>query len=772
MRFYKVMIGAAFSGAVALTAGITASAYSPAQGLSVSNVVEQAAIGNNDPEYAASVVEEKKSAGGQAMAVWGSGDITHNSKYANSPKTYGIDVSYYQYTIDWDKVKKSGVQFAIIRAGYRGWGSSGSLVEDNKFKENLLGAKKAGLKVGVYFYTQAITSAEVKEEANFCINLLKKYGVKPDLPIYYDIESVYTGTSDVGRLDAAGLSKAQTTQNCKTFCDTVKKAGYKSGVYSYYSFMTGSSARIDGPALGKNYDVWLAHYTNKTDYPGEYTTWQYSSSGQVPGISTRTDMNVRYVNDPNAPKPISYDFSLVSHTHNSISFKWSEQDDAAGYVVQRKNSSGEFEDIARATSTQFEDTQLNYGTVYEYKVVPFYNDGDDGMDGFVEGVSRLGTPSESFKAGTRNKTCEKFSVKYKGDGSVELKWYDPNPKADTYDILSYDKDTKKYTTIKVIKPKVDNKNKSAVITGLKGAKIHSLSVRANYLLDGKYILSNICTPVDFFVSPNEVKEFNVKFMPDGKATVKWSTNEDVNFDVRLKNGVEISDLAENTDEPAIELNGLKDGQDYTISVRSRVSYDGKVYYSDYADYTFKYGFMGTKTVTPVNSYSPSSTTVSWSKVLGASSYDIYRYDNNKRKFVFVKNVAGDVYKTTITKLKSNTGYRFRVYPKFGSYTYQKSAECTAYTTSSAPKGLRLTAVSRYAARFRWNKSPNATSYRVYVYDYRRKLLKTRDFKTTSCRIALKRNKVYYVKVKGINSKNKKVSYLSLFSGKVKFKTRF
>ncbi len=198
----------------------------------------------------------------------------------------GIDVSLYQGIIDWAKVKKSGVDFAMIRAGYRGY-ETGGLVEDRMFSKNLLGVTSNGLKVGIYFYTQAINETEAKEEAKYVLNLIKKYGVKITYPITIDTELTPTET---GRADNLSVSKR--TAIVKAFCETISNAGYTPMIYANKYWLT---SNLDMTKLSK-YDVWLAHYTNKTDYKGKYTIWQYTDKGNVNGIDGYVDKNYGYKN--------------------------------------------------------------------------------------------------------------------------------------------------------------------------------------------------------------------------------------------------------------------------------------------------------------------------------------------------------------------------------------------------------------------------------------------------------------------------------------------
>lgn len=193
----------------------------------------------------------------------------------------GIDVSKYQKEIDWQRVADAGIQFAVIRAGYRG-SKSGSLVEDPYFARNIEGAKKAGLEVGIYFFTQATNEAEAVEEASACLELTKDYVL--DLPIYIDTE----GAGGNGRAD--GLDVDTRTLVCEAFCRTIENTGKKSGIYASRNWFNNN---LHMEKLG-GYQVWLAEYREKPKYEGYYTMWQYTSSGQVDGIAGRVDLDVYY----------------------------------------------------------------------------------------------------------------------------------------------------------------------------------------------------------------------------------------------------------------------------------------------------------------------------------------------------------------------------------------------------------------------------------------------------------------------------------------------
>ena len=190
----------------------------------------------------------------------------------------GIDVSSWQGTINWSKVAASGVEFVFIRAAYRTVGT-GALNTDSRFRDYMNGARAAGLKIGVYIFSQAITVKEAVAEADYILNLIKNYSI--DLPVVFDLEH-YTG----GRFTNANLSKRVKTDMCLAFCNRVEAAGYTSMIYSNPSMLTSDFYPNE---FGK---LWLAHYTTKTSYTGhEYEYWQCTGQGGVNGISGDVDLD-------------------------------------------------------------------------------------------------------------------------------------------------------------------------------------------------------------------------------------------------------------------------------------------------------------------------------------------------------------------------------------------------------------------------------------------------------------------------------------------------
>lgn len=215
--------------------------------------------------------------------------FVHNGtrlSYGGDDYTYrlGIDVSHYQGEIDWDKVKEDGIEFVIIRIGYRGYGEEGTLKVDTNFEKNIQGARAAGLDVGVYFFSQAINEEEAVEEAEFVLGHLASYDLQ--LPIVYDPESIL---HDKARTDY--VSGEQFTKNTKAFCETIEDAGYDAMIYCN---MLWQAYELDLKEL-EEYPIWYADYEAIPQTPYHFEMWQYSQTGTVNGIQGNVDMNIQMI---------------------------------------------------------------------------------------------------------------------------------------------------------------------------------------------------------------------------------------------------------------------------------------------------------------------------------------------------------------------------------------------------------------------------------------------------------------------------------------------
>lgn len=195
----------------------------------------------------------------------------------------GVDVSQYQGDIDWQKVYDSGVRFAIIRAGGRYYGQKDELYTDDNFAANIQGAKDAGLKVGAYFFSQAVNTDEARREAEYALELIGD--TKLDLPVFYDWERIGDPDARTAETDGATM-----TDCAVAFCETVKQAGFEAGVYLY------PSTGYYGYELARltDYTFWCASVGSHPFFYYAHTLWQYSYEGEVPGIDHKCDMNMMF----------------------------------------------------------------------------------------------------------------------------------------------------------------------------------------------------------------------------------------------------------------------------------------------------------------------------------------------------------------------------------------------------------------------------------------------------------------------------------------------
>ncbi len=229
---------------------------------------------------------------------------------------HGVDVSKYQQTIDWKKVKASGIDFAMIRVGYRGY-ETGAICADPYFEKNIQNALAAGLKVGIYFFSQAITAQEAYEEASYTIQMIKKY--KITYPVAFDWE-----TSAGYRTYNANIVGAKMTTIASKFCDTIAAAGYIPIVYANTSDFKG---RFDYNTLSAKYYIWYARYL--PEYGGtvwykqgnrlanydnnfKFNIWQYMSDGTVPGINGNCDVNISLLDFGTLAEPVKTEVKLTS----------------------------------------------------------------------------------------------------------------------------------------------------------------------------------------------------------------------------------------------------------------------------------------------------------------------------------------------------------------------------------------------------------------------------------------------------------------------------
>lgn len=208
-------------------------------------------------------------------------DFSYDGDYlACTAREYerGIDVSHYQGEIDWQQVRDAGFTFVIIRVGGRGYGEEGKLYEDNSAQQNYAGAKAVGLKVGAYFFSQAISEIEAREEARYALSLVQDWEL--DLPLVYDWEFI----NEEAR--TANMEESDKIRFTKAFCQIVENAGVQPMVY------VAPWASVDYMLAVEQYPIWLVLYSDQMTFKYHFDYWQYSCTGSVPGIEGDVDINL------------------------------------------------------------------------------------------------------------------------------------------------------------------------------------------------------------------------------------------------------------------------------------------------------------------------------------------------------------------------------------------------------------------------------------------------------------------------------------------------
>ena len=261
--------------------------------------------------------------GGAAKKLTDEG-LTHAEQFSDCIIVNGIDVSEHQGKINWKKVKASGVDFVFIRAGYRG-ATEGDLYVDETFSANVHGAKKAGLMVGAYYYSQATTTAEAEEEARAMLDIIKDYDM--DLPVVIDYE-IYPG----GRLEQVIKSGNMNVTSMYhdivlAFCAVVEDAGYDSGVYGNTDMFT---HYMDASLIDDETNLWVAEFGSSCSLNAGYRFWQCSESADVAGIDTPVDHDILYLESATstpvwyyktAGKRVSMSKCKVSLKKDTVRFK-------------------------------------------------------------------------------------------------------------------------------------------------------------------------------------------------------------------------------------------------------------------------------------------------------------------------------------------------------------------------------------------------------------------------------------------------------------------
>lgn len=550
---------------------------------------------------------------------------THQDRFVSSGIQQGIDVSYHNGTLDWSTIKAAGVDFAILRAAYRGYGDEGTLVRDAKFAEYMQGAMSQGIPVGAYIYSQAITTAEAVQEANYILNIVRGYSL--DLPIVFDYEFAGVKT---GRLDSAWssgkLNKSKMTDIALAFCDTIKNAGYDAMVYANKTFL---SKNLDHEVIeNAGYDVWLAHYTTNTNYTGDYKIWQYTSSGKIPGIEgKRFDCNFMYsgtismsLKISNIPNQIyqGYDVSpSVTVTNGGTVLT-----EGTDYTVSYQNNSG----IGTATVNVF---------------------GAGIYDGYINLTKTFNIVPDTVK---------NMQISKAGTNTVDLSW-SPVSGADGY-------------TVQILKNgkwvSVGNfVGTSAQISGLLPGSVNYVHIAAYASSNGKTYIGNYNTSVKIETTVGAINP-RVSAYANNFVTLTWDKQTAANgyevfkYDASSKKYVLYKNIT-NPNTNTCKVTGLASNKKYDFKVRAYQIDDSEKTYAPFGAVVSQYTSIAKPKLNSAKSTSKKKIKASWAKVSGASGYQVMwsTYKNFSKNYK-TKSVKAKYSSKTVTTAQSKKTYYVRV----------------------------------------------------------------------------------------------------------------
>ena len=576
------------------------------------------------------------------------------------PPYAGIDVSRYNGNIDFEKAKADKVDFVMIRCGTA---YKHQYNKDIKFEENYANARKAGLKVGAYFYSYALNTSQARQEAYWCLEMIK--GKSFEYPIAYDVE-------DKTMTD---LSVAQLSAIIETFCDILEANGYKVCVYSSLSWYRD---RIS-PATREKYDVWLAQWNYRTTAKHDYTIWQYTSDGNVNGLSGRVDMNWGYTDyervvaeggyngyakKPDAPK------TTLSLTDDGIIVSWEAVKGARSYYVFRKTDNGLYDLVATVSSAiTYLDTGVQPGRTYTYMIVPVNGESDAAYK--ETKVVYLSAPAVTLT---------------NTDTGIKVAWNKVNGAEGYY--LYRKTNGGSYTLIRIV---TSASAGSFVDTKVKAGTSYVYTVRAYNngavgLFNGVGIVRMECTKIKL---KNDASGITVSWAKVSGARGYW---------VYRKTGTGSYSRIAQTDSLSYTDKTAKSGTKYTYAVRAFNGTDLSSYESQ------DLLRIGTPSFSLSNT--KDAIKLSWTKVAGVKGYQIYRKE------------AGGSYTLVATTI--SLSYTDKTAKAGKSYCYAVRAfNGDLKSAYNSVKVVRLTTPAvklvntKAGPKSSWAKVPGAKGYYVY-----------------------------------------------------------
>lgn len=647
---------------------------------------------------------------------------THNSRFDSYDVIKGIDVSVYQSDINWKKVKKAGIDFAFIRVAYRGYGS-GVIVNDLNYEKNITDAIAAGVDVGVYIYSQATTIAEAVEEARHTISLIQDYDIH--LPIVMDFEYASTSTGLGGRLYQAKLSKAEATAICNAFCQTAEAMGYTGIVYANRSML---ESQVYASQIANQYDIWLANYVSETGYAGDYSYWQYTSTGSVKGITGNVDRNYRYMKKPAAPSTLT----VANSTYTSHTLSWNKIPGVYGYQIYRSDDMGvtftPTASVRGAGTTSYTDYSVKPGTTSQYKIRAYYNLYDGNL------YSSYTQPVSAISPVLAENTLITSMVK---ETEISLCWTEAAGTAG-YELYR-SADGINYTLLAALPAGTTSYTDLALAPGT--LYCYQLAV-GKYTEDGTIAYAESESRASLIVTTPCLPPQNSHATAYSKNSISlaWdvcpqaTTYYISQFDALTNSYTQLAAVPANTTNYTV--GGLSANTEYEFQITCSIeNICGSI-----TSLTGTSINAATQSKAPksfqVSASDTQSIKLSWKKSTGISGYQIFRYDAESGSYKRIKTIT-DPNKTSYTNksLSKAKGYLYQIrcYRQIGDQKYYGIMSDTLYgaTAPAKVKSLKASA-KKNSIKLSWKKSKGATGYIIYRYDTKtKKYKKLKTVKTTT-----------------------------------------
>lgn len=504
----------------------------------------------------------------------------HRADYEDYQLINGIDVSWWQAKdkkttlLNWEKAHDDGIDFAFVRVGSRD-SSNGSIYEDTSADSHIQAALDNDINVGLYIFSQALTEKEAREEANFVLKQIDKYGWDVTLPIVIDREK-----GSYNRLTAGKLSKAKETAVCQAFADTITEEGYQASVYASYSWIKSYINTDDLDDCG----IWIARYNNTTtsnsksgtayeDVPYDYDFWQYSSISKVDGYSGNLDTNFWYKDTSIKTNGLK---ATVESATGPVTLSWSKAaDDVTGYRVYRYDADQDkYVYLKSTTDRKFADTDVTSGKTYQYRVRCYWTIGGTNYYGNYSSVVSVTTPpSKVTEVDTETRSSTYLTLNWKKVSG-----------ASGYRIYKYNTNSKTYEKVTTI---TNGSTVSYKITGLVSATEYQFKIRAYKKADGETLWGSCSAVYKDCTKPLKVREVKAS-TKSSAVTISWGKAARVSgyrvyrYNSATKKYERIAIIKENTTVSYKDA-GLKKGSTVKYKIRAYKTYKDDNYYGVYSD---------------------------------------------------------------------------------------------------------------------------------------------------------------------------------------------